>query len=649
MDLRGRSVVLFGEFRSIGTAEAVRRLKSLGAHVADSVTRETDVMFLATGERGPIPRTEDMLRTPQFDEEALLGMLERAVGAPPSGGEPPSFLPRTPAPADPVDAEALCALVEEADWSAFVPDRDLAALRTRLADLERRQGVTEAHRSATRRLCATGETSLWHPFGHDAEIVGHAMSPDGRHLATGSWYPDGDYDAGGVLQIWDVASGRCVNTIRDVDGGVGWPDYAGTIQWSADGSRLAVAYATNIVGLWNPAGDDDEPVATINVSDGNSRPSSFALSPDGHSVYHHCTTNGDGGLQGCIVPLDRGGLFWLPNRVQADHPYTMARQLPAGVREAIRQAEIADNVGEWIENPVWSPDGTRLFGTNAICVDARTRTVLWYTPATTAAPSPDGHRVAAATRDGLFFLDAADGHVQDGPFDLGTVCSLHWAPGRPDRLAVAVARSGTSAPAVHIFDAGRHVGSVAVPHPQWQAGERWTGDRNAWSWAPDGERAACLTDTGTVEVWSFTDPAHPERLRTLPAEATCAVRWGADDTIVLPAERRVRFVRAETGGLVGDFAFLRAPEGPRPVEGYDAYEFERQFFPLDDHTWAMTLEPDVVVAPPDREDALDAVLTWSVGRRHAWPVRWGDLSVRPDVPTADVDPGAGTSLGDRPS
>jgi hypothetical protein len=626
MDLRGRSVVLFGEFRSLGKAEAVRRLESLGARVTDTVTGETDVMFLAFGERGPIPRTEDMLRTPQFDEEALLGMLERGGDtALQVDEEPPLFLPWSSADVATDDAEAWRVLIEGADWSAFVADRDLEPLRACLADLERHRGVTEAHRLATRRLRDSCELSLWHPFGHEAEMVSHAMSPCGRYLATGSW----DYNAAGDLQIWDVVSGRCVNTIPDVDGGVGWPDYERMIQWSADGSRLAVAYHANCVGVWSPAQEDVSPVASIRVSGGNSRPSPFAFSPDGRSVYYHCTTNGDGGLQGCVVPLDRGVLFWLPERVMSDHPYAMARQLPAGVREAFQQAEVDDEVGQWIEDPVWSPDGTRLFGSNAICVDAGTRAVVWHVPASTAALSPDGSCVAAVAQDGVSFLDAATGQVRGGPFDLGSACSLRWASGRPDRLAVLTRRSDTAAAAVHLFDAEQHVGSATVPHPQWTDGERWAGDRNAWAWATDGDRAAILTETDTVEVWSFADPAHAERLRAFPAHGAHAVHWGADDTLVLVAGGRVRFVRAATGGDVGDFTLLQAPEGPRPVEGPGAYEFERQVFPLDDRTWAMTLEADVVVAPSDREDALDSVLAWAVGRRHAWPVRWGQLRVLP--------------------
>ncbi|MEU9119942.1 hypothetical protein AB0C96_08770 [Streptomyces sp. NPDC048506] len=641
MELKGRTVALYGAFSSVGKDEAIRRLEALGARVADAVTEQTDLIFLAHGERGPLPRTDAMLRTPDLDEDALLGMLEREEnkGVTATAGTDPRPFLSPDALAATADSQALCALLDGADWSAFTPDRDLPPLRARLTALEDSAGVTDAHRLATRRLREAVEPRLLHPYGHDVEIVGHALSPDGRYLATGSWVGD-DYDEGGVLQIWEVATGRCVNTVPGIEGGIGWPDYAGTIQWSADSTRLAMAYGTNRVGVWNPADDTPDPIATADVTDGNSRPSAFALSPDGRSVYHHCGTNGDGGLQGCLVPLDRGALSWLPNHVDTDHPYLMARRLPDAVRRGFDEAEPADDhddfrVGQWIERPVWSRDGTRLFGANALGVDASTRAVLWYAPAKLALPSPDGRLVAVVTTRGLFFRNADDGRIRCGPFVLGRPCSLRWAPGgATNRLAVLTPGSDTAAPAVHIFDEDDHVGSVAIPHPEWADDERWEGDRNAWAWAPGGDRAACLTYEDTVEVWSLTRPARARRLRSMPAEGARAVHWGADDTLVLVAETRVRFVRAETGEVLGDFGFLRVPEGSRPLEGDVLYEFERQVFALDDRTWAMTLQPDVVIAPADRAQALDSALAWAVGGRYAWPVRWGALRVLPDARTA---------------
>ncbi|MGP3968800.1 WD40 repeat domain-containing protein [Streptomyces sp. 6N223] len=682
MDLSGRTVVLYGDFDPAVT----RRLTALGARVAETVTDETDAIFLAFGARGPIPRTDAMLRTPYFDEEALLGLLERQEAQRTGNGafaaareHPPLFLPPG-ALDDAGDAKALCALLEDADWSAFTPDRDLPALRACLTELERVEGgVTDAHRLATRRLLDTGTARLLHPYGHDVEIVGHALSPDGRYLATGSWTGD-DYEAGGVLQVWEVATGRCVNTVTDIDGGVGWPDYARTIQWSADARRLAVAFCTNMVGVWSADADSSLPVATIDVSDGNSRPSEFALSPDGRRVYHHCGTNGDGGLQGCLVPLERGRLSWLPNHVDDDHPYLMTRRMPEVVRAEFERPQRGDDgdfrVGQWIERPVWSPDGRRLFGSNALCLDAESREVRWYTPATMAMPSPDGRLVAAVTDDGLFIRDAADGRIRFGPLPFTGPCSLHWTAlrGGGSRLALLTSWQDMDPPAVHLFDDDRQVGSASIPHAEWPDDEPWVGDRAPWAWAPGGEEAAFLTWEDTVQVWSFADPARARRLRILPAEDAHAVHWGAEDTLVLVGATRVRFVRAGTGEDVGDFTFLRVPEGRRPVEGDAAVDFRERIFALDEDTWAMTLAPDAVIVPPapgpgpgpgsgpghgpehgpghgraqgrapgrapGREEALDSVLAWAVGRRHAWPVRWGELRVVPDALAAVELPGS---------
>jgi len=335
--------------------------------------------------------------------------------------------------------------------------------------------------------------------------------------------------------------------------------------------------------------------------------------------------------------------------VEIDHPYGLARQLPKEVREAFEAAAekealsgwgtVRRDIGEWIENPVWSPDGALLFGTNAVCVDAESRRVRWFTRAENAALDPDGRHAATVADGALSFHDAADGRVVGGPFAVGDAGSLHWAAGRPDRLAVLTPASDTAASFVHIFDAERHMGAIAIAHPQWRFGERGESDRDAWAWAPDGDRAACLVVRDgdaevTVEIWSFADPAHAERLQTIPAPDTIAVLWGAGDTVVLIAETRVRFIRAEIDETVGDFTFLREPEGPPPIEGDAEDEYVGHTFTFDDDTWVTILEPDAVIAPPGLEDALDTVLTWSVGRRHAWPVRWGEPRVLPDALTA---------------
>ncbi|MGO4422419.1 hypothetical protein AB4Z54_27870, partial [Streptomyces sp. MCAF7] len=113
-----------------------------------------------------------------------------------------------------------------------------------------------------------------------------------------------------------------------------------------------------------------------------------------------------------------------------------------------------------------------------------------------------------------------------------------------------------------------------------------------------------------------------------------AGKGGAGGVRVSVDPTRVTFRRPDTGGELGDFTFLREPPGPRLLEDDYVLEERNVNFALDDHTWCAAFEEGVVIAPPDRREDLEAVLTWSVDRRFAWPVRWGGLDVVPDVRTA---------------
>ncbi|MEV5890337.1 hypothetical protein [Nonomuraea fuscirosea] len=149
--------------------------------------------------------------------------------------------PAALAAAGPAELENL---LTDVDWTSFVPARDLPPLRARLTALERDHGVTQAHRLATNRIRVRG-TMLSRPYGHRSKFTALALSPSGNHLATGDW----GEGASGTAQVWEVATGRCVNVLKWIDGGVGWDGYARTMQWSADGLHLGMAFRTNAVGV----------------------------------------------------------------------------------------------------------------------------------------------------------------------------------------------------------------------------------------------------------------------------------------------------------------------------------------------------------------------------------------------------------------
>ncbi|MGR6912934.1 WD40 repeat domain-containing protein [[Actinomadura] parvosata] len=539
------------------------------------------------------------------------------------------------------DPGAFLAALQATDWSAFEPARDLPPLRAALAELERTQGITDAHRLATERIKGLGAV-LRHPDGHPAEINGYGLSPCGRYLAIGSWCGD-DYEQGGMLQVWELAGARCVNVLDGITGGVGWPGYPRTIQWSADGRRVALAYNTNGVGVWDPFGEEPEPLGEAYVTDGNSRPPGFAFAPDGTRAF--IVTGTEREVQGCVAPLAEGEVFWTYGEDDEGdlEVALLSEPLPDTVRALLGDDEL------FLRDVFWSRDGRRLQGCadGWVCaLDADSGRVLWFAEAGTGADAPSW------SRDERYFAHQLHGRLLIGDALTGwTVAKLPGHPGASElcwgsygpvaRLAVVVpdGNEANARPHVTIHDQGRHRYDVDVALRLLDPDH----DGTAWAWSPDGLHAAALTARGQVEVWSLGDA--PSRVGAVEAPADAAgVVWGADGVIAVVGPTCLRFFQAADGRITGDFAFLRTPPEPRPLEldGEDVGEEVRAgeeasadpTFALDDETWAVAFEQGQVIAPPERAHALDGALAWTVERRFGWPVRWGTLDIAPDAATA---------------
>ncbi|MFI6743633.1 WD40 repeat domain-containing protein [Nonomuraea sp. NPDC050451] len=526
-------------------------------------------------------------------------------------------------PADPGTALEVLGAV---DWSRFMPDRDLPPLRDALTALERAHGITEAHRYATAKIKAYGAV-LRHADTHRANVLTHALSPCGRYLAAGSAVGE-KFDDGGVLQIWEVATGRCVNVIDGIPGGVGWESDRHMIQWSADASRVAVVHEKSMVGVWESFGDPEEsagePIAQVNVSD--SRPC-FAFAPDGERVMM---------WGGWYRDEQRGRLVSLDDAEDAEDVEDL---VPV---ESLSEQMLAVLDGEplCLDWSAWSKDGEHVYGYASsgwsCSIDVAARRVVWLRQThdldgPPPAWSPD-ERHLAHQRDGqLMISDAVTGE----PVAVHACPSaelLSWGPA--GRLAVVVLDDGVS---IVKANGERHYDLDLALSPTGYD----TPDLTAWAWSPDGGRAACLTDEGRVEIWDLGE--RPERLRVVEVpQDVDGVLWGADDVLVIVTSHDegsgtipgLRFVRAETGEVVGAFQFLRQPPGANPL-AEDDVDFEpHPAFALDARTWGVAFEPGLVIAPPGRERDLDALLTWSVEGRFAWPVRWGGLEIFPNAAAA---------------
>jgi WD40 repeat protein len=631
VDIKGREIALSGKFDSLGPGEAERRLEAAGVRVTDELTPSTVAVFIGKETSRDKGNEAYVQGIPRYDEAALLAALA-AVEVTANGEEaspasaPGVFVdPAALAAADPAELEDL---LTNADWTSFVPARDLPPLRDRLTALERDLGVTPARRLATTRVRVRG-TTLSRPYGHRSKISALALSSSGSHLATGDW---GDGESG-TVQVWEVTTGRCVNVLRWIDGGVGWEGYARAVQWSADGLHLGMAFRTNAVGVWDPFGESCEPRAEAQVTNGDSRPPAWALHPDGRSAYVSTATPDGQGVQGCVPPLCRGVLHWLAEYAAVPHEHILAKgPLPAAIQELCGEELLVD------QPPVWSSDGNLLYVANrfeAFVVDVRTGDPLWLTKVEWLAEwSPDG-RYLAHVHDGLLhFRDAATGRPTCEPlpadgdrWDL----SLHWGlRGSTARLAVVLSGERSTDPGVAIFDDGR-VGHRLAVIPA----KKPEGDFATWAWAPSGDRGAVLTAAGNIEVWSLGD-GEPRLLRTLGAPAGAkGVLWGADDIVVAVGEKVLRFLRAGTGETVGDYTFLRDADAELPLHPDFVYDhFDGRIVALDGQTWCLPVEPDMAIAPPERRADVEAHLAWIVDRRFAWPLHWGRFDIHRDAETA---------------
>ncbi|MBA0053934.1 hypothetical protein E0L36_24705 [Streptomyces sp. AJS327] len=660
MDIRNRAVGIRGTFTTLDEGEAERRLRAAGVRVTDELA-ETDVLFvgerLSEGEREDCERASAEGILQYENEEALLRALDEverpdepspddAPGATPeledvSGdAAPPEAPARFVDHAELRDAEPdrLVELLDEADWARFLPERDLLPLRERLSELEAAHGVTPAHRVATDGVRSYG-TLLSRPYGHRSTLVALALSPDGHHLATGSWYHEDQYGENGVLQVWELATGRCVNTLDFVEGGLGWYGHRRTMQWSADGRTLGMVVNTNEVSTWDPFGASIEPWSAADVTPGVPRPPSWALHPDGRRAYIAAGKAKREGVNGALVPLDRGRLHWPAERAPKQHPFWLDAKLPTS-RDGRHPRSL------WVENPQWSADGQRLYSRgrrDAFVVDLERGEVRWHAPVgDVSAWSPDFRYLAHTQRRRIHFLDAETGEEVERsggrePADLlpkrtlgRANAGLYWAArGSVARLA-AVLGPGSPQPGVHLYEDGVHRHHLPVQPARAQGGT----DFEPWAWAPSGERAALLTHDGGVEIWAL-DGAEPELLRTenAPYDALGLV-WGAGDVLVAAGPRSLRFLCAVTGELLGDYTFLRTPDAEPPLAEEAMEELWGIVFALDEETWCLPVEPESAIAPPERREEVEAVQAWTVDRRYSWPLRWGRFDIWPDAETA---------------
>ncbi len=510
------------------------------------------------------------------------------------------------------------------------PD-SFARVRRQLLDAERAFGVSDLHINTIRILQKRG-ARLVHAQGHLTEIVALAVSPNGRHLATGGWVGD-DYERGGMIQIWDIEMGRCVNVLDPIEGGVGWPEYPNCLSWTADNETLGVAFNTNSVGFFNPFGTSSEALHYADVTDGWSRPPAFCVLPDGKQLFVGCWQNAE--VPGTLVAFKEKKASKRPSKKRTPPIIkAMAKKIPEAMREKLEDGHL-----EPPKQIIASADGTRVFCINshsrAFAITLATGELDYITKVgLPAAYSPDG-RFLAHTLAGLVFYDGNTGLATTNlPMHMG-MNSLHWGKrGTSLRLAGVVSAENEfgADPGVHLYDDGTYRYSIDVKPrtPRWD-----DGDFKAFAWAPSGERAGVLDDEGRLFIVTLGDTVVSERVLPMK-EGLRGIWWAspegsASDFIIVANRTSLVFVDASTGEIVAEHVFMRAPGATRPLDTgvADLADSMRPdpSFAVNEETWAAAFSEGLVIGAPEILDKLDLHLAWAMEGRTAWPVRWGGLHI----------------------
>jgi WD40 repeat protein len=369
--------------------------------------------------------------------------------------------------------------------------------------------------------------------GHDEDVIDVAFAPDGARVAAAS--------ARGTVTVWEVPSGRVLQTLRRPAGQAARPTDRGHVTFGPGAGQLAFADARGTVTVWERATGRD--VLTFPAT----RPSllgligqvdpTLAFSPDGrrlaagdlHAVHLWDVAGGKevatlrGGLAAIFALAFSPDGRRLAASVKKSGGSTSAGQIKiwdlATGREEITFAGAAGGTFAL----AFTPDGRRLASTgfyhrDVVLWDSRsgrellalpiddTRVVGGPGPDCRLAFGPDGTRLALVGLNGVTVWDATPGpealtlHVQV------EVWGLAYSP---DGARLAVAENTDS---VSIRDATTGRALLTLPEPDAARGTTLIDAR----FSPDGTRlGACLATafSGWVTLWDTTTGRVTGRLK----------------------------------------------------------------------------------------------------------------------------------------
>lgn len=328
---------------------------------------------------------------------------------------------------------------------------------------------------------------------HSADIESAARSPCGTYLATGS--VSGPSLSDGHLILWDLRDGSLLQC-HAIEGGVGWPDEVGGIQWRPDGKVLGLTYFTNAIGVLDPFDPDAAIQGEWFVTNGWPHPPNWIWSPDGKQIYVACW--GPDSALGCFLQVD-----------DPDQPERWAESAPDG---------------DTLSDLHWSaPDLLTGWGASDECVgiDVASGAIRW----TREVVAPALHDAAGEPIPTPVWRYARNAEV------------IVPSPDRRWVAALVEPDSQYAMPGVHLYEGDQTVAVLPAP----LALLRSSIDAPCFAWSPDGRGGALLRKDGVLEVWALD--GEPRRIAEVSVQGVRAVYYGAN--LGLVGTRRVLFLRPD--------------------------------------------------------------------------------------------------------
>ena len=365
--------------------------------------------------------------------------------------------------------------------------------------------------------------------GERSGVSALATSPDGRHLACGTW--------DGMVRVWDIEAGSTLREMPDHAGGVSAVAVApgglvisgswdGTVRMGApgsdagrillttagvvysvavtpDGDRVLAGLWDGTVRIWNVVTNTEEPCAVEHAGE----VTTLAVSPDGARVI---TGSADGHVKTWTLSGNNDA------RVLAQHT--------DGVNLVTIASDGRDLIsGSWAGTVIVSSLDT-----------AEERRMASPVPGATAvAVTPDGHHAISGCRNGALSVWSLESGMEErtlaGHADAVTVLTVT----KDGRRAISGYRDGT----IKVWNLETETNESQPAEPV-----------SAVALTPDGRWALSGCKDGTVKLWSAGSGTEERKLPGTGSVVTAlALSRDGSRAIACFADGKVKVWNTETG------------------------------------------------------------------------------------------------------